>query len=840
MKKWYRANVVKTLLVVLVVLATGMMTFSLWWYANNLPSLSDIIPNKEVKNYEDTRAFVDDLYTDTNKVLDALQYEKQTTSNEDINEDSYIDLEKSNKEGAFVEAKENGLVYKLGDLLDWQNKFETYYVSDYGIEKKYLMVCAEPSKGYEYLYLNDLAEKVANKELVPEESYKYTTEGDLEDIKNNLMDSSGFVLNDASGKTKYTSFWNYDNFLIDEKYKPRGYDSLIDMVNKDVNWNGRLDEANQLLADTIKGMQNGEDDLLNLKDSFKEGDTNFTYILLDESKNKSYSNVEKYKEAKNFDTTVEKLMSEGKYIFIADSLQDFKSNIKEAKARNWTETLKARFAETKNGKVELFIHIDDKYPISDHYKENATKYQSYLKDSGKYVAQFLIWGIIWLIALIWLCFISGKRKEDEEIHLNGFDKIYTEIAAIVIIGLEVMVFAAVASVLSTVTFLDTTHVSYNENLALMMMLSMAAAFIGIAGLLSLVRRIKAKTLWSGSILKRIVSFIGRVFRHINLLWKWGLAFLGFILLHWIAIGTGGGVLVLIVLILEAMVGVFLAKFLLGQEAIYKGLKEIANGNLEYKIPYKHLRGNQLEIASYVNNLGDGFEKAKELSLKSERMKTDLITNVSHDLKTPLTSIINYVGLLKQESFADSKIEKYLQIIEEKAFRLKNLTEDVVEASKATSGNIKLEMMDLNFAELIRQASGEFSEKLKERNLTEIIELPDKPVIIRADAKVTWRVLENIYTNVTKYAMPGTRVYTKLMVQKEGVIFSLKNISEEELNITPEELTERFIRGDRSRTKEGSGLGLSIAKSLTQMQGGSFRLELDGDLFKVNISFPLAI
>ena len=227
-------------------------------------------------------------------------------------------------------------------------------------------------------------------------------------------------------------------------------------------------------------------------------------------------------------------------------------------------------------------------------------------------------------------------------------------------------------------------------------------------------------------------------------------------------------------------------------------------------------------------------------MKDERLKTDLITNVSHDIKTPLTSIINYVDLLKRENIQDPKIQGYLDILEAKAQRLKHLTEDVVEASKISSGNITMEYMNINFVEMINQTTGEFTEKFEKRNLQIVLNVPEKPVMVRTDGRRMWRVIENIYNNAAKYALEGTRVYANLIEKEHTVEFSLKNISEQPLNISADELTERFIRGDVSRSTEGSGLGLSIAKNLTELQGGKFELYLDGDLFKVTIVFPKAV
>ena len=277
---------------------------------------------------------------------------------------------------------------------------------------------------------------------------------------------------------------------------------------------------------------------------------------------------------------------------------------------------------------------------------------------------------------------------------------------------------------------------------------------------------------------------------------------------------------------------------LAEDKLRTGIRRIAGGDVDYKIPVQGLKGEALETAAAINCIGEGMNVALENSMRSERLKTDLITNVSHDIKTPLTSIINYVELLKQENFEDPKIQRYLEILGEKAQRLKTLTEDVVEASKVSSGNINLEYTNINLVEMIQQTSGEFAEKFEARHLTEVMNMPENPVVIRADGRRLWRVLSNVYNNTAKYAMPDTRVYADLQVIAGSAVFSLKNISEQPLNISANELTERFIRGDISRSTEGSGLGLSIAESLTKMQGGTFGLYLDGDLFKVTISFPL--
>ena len=236
-------------------------------------------------------------------------------------------------------------------------------------------------------------------------------------------------------------------------------------------------------------------------------------------------------------------------------------------------------------------------------------------------------------------------------------------------------------------------------------------------------------------------------------------------------------------------------------------------------------------------MGDGLKTAVEVRMKNERMQADLITNVSHDIKTPLTSIVNYVDLLKRENIEDPKIKGYIDILERKSQRLKQLTEDLVEASKASSGNVNMEFVTLNLNELVQQVNGEFAERLSGRELDMICSLPPEPALVRADSRYLWRVIENLYGNVAKYAMPGSRVYVDVIRREGSVVFIMKNMSEQTLNISPDELMERFVRGDSSRTTEGSGLGLSIAENLVKLMKGTFELFVDGDLFKVEVTFP---
>ena len=270
--------------------------------------------------------------------------------------------------------------------------------------------------------------------------------------------------------------------------------------------------------------------------------------------------------------------------------------------------------------------------------------------------------------------------------------------------------------------------------------------------------------------------------------------------------------------------------------LYKGAKAMAKGNLLEKISTKYLFGAFRGFAEELNALADVAMTAARNQTKSERMKTELITNVSHDIKTPLTSLINYVDLL-QSPHTEEEGRQYLDVLARQSQRMKKLIDDLMEMSKATTGNLQVDIAPLNAVEAINQALGEFSDKLVAARLTPLFCPPENAVMIAADGRLVWRVLSNLLSNVVKYAMPGTRVYLDLVPQENCVQISLKNISAEPLNVSADELTERFVRGDTSRNTEGSGLGLNIAQSLMELQKGSLALLVDGDLFKVTLTFP---
>ena len=316
-------------------------------------------------------------------------------------------------------------------------------------------------------------------------------------------------------------------------------------------------------------------------------------------------------------------------------------------------------------------------------------------------------------------------------------------------------------------------------------------------------------------------------------------FIGFLFGSTLLLFLFGPILSLTIVILYDY---YLIKKLAYLRYIKEGSARIKGGDIHNKLDIIG-DDNFSNLAENINNIGDGLDKAIYNQLKSERLKSELITNVSHDLKTPLTSIINYVDLLKQDNFQNSKAEEYIEILDNKSQRLKKLTEDLVEASKISTGNISLKLEKINVVELIKQATGEFEDKFKKHKLEVIVNSADDEINIMADSRYMYRIIENLYSNISKYALENSRVYIdvkrngkKAFSDVQNLSIEIKNISKDRLNISAEELMQRFVRGDKSRTTEGSGLGISIAQNLTELQNGKFELTLDGDLFKVKMEF----
>lgn len=402
------------------------------------------------------------------------------------------------------------------------------------------------------------------------------------------------------------------------------------------------------------------------------------------------------------------------------------------------------------------------------------------------------------VMLAYLTGISGRKEADDpKIYLLGMDRIYTD--------LELLLFAGfLYLVIYLCRDLRRLDFGFSGLLVAAGTIAYLSDAIFLLFYLSIVRRSKDNSLLTHSLIYQAVSFFQRVQT------------------------TGAH-------------PVRCTRKARERYEIQNAIEAISAGALDTKLNVEEFHGQERELAEAVNNIRAGLSDAVMEKLRNERMKADLITNVSHDIKTPLTSIVNYVDLLKRENLQNENARNYIRILDEKSQRLKQLTEDLVEASKISSGNIKLDMQPIDMVELLYQTGGEFNERFEARGLTIVTKIPHRSVMVRADGRQLYRAIENLYTNAAKYALENTRVYVELVVENGKAVFSIKNISKTPLPENAEgekDLTARFVRGEDSRTTEGSGLGLSIAKNLTILMGGDFRIKVDGDLFVAAITFAV--
>lgn len=872
MNKWYRKTGVKAIVLIVAILSGAMLITNLLSLMNlagstDLPSLWTMSQqpfeesqefNYMVENYMDdvlTQIRLENLFeTDgmmnRNKEIDVMEYSKNDTAN-----------------GENV----SGIAYSLEELINWGEDFDSAESDNYA--KNSVIVCQKPEGTYEYYYTSDFMTRVESGvfDIIMQDGSD--VDGFLQELQNGKYTSSGFYnfdIVDMEGNILYTDCWNFGSALI-EKYAPQGAENLLQVVNNSPRLNGKLSVIYDDLAYTLGNIYSDYQNYQMGFEHLEEGNTNFTYIYANNDTKKVVTNKTSYENYAELEKNVQNLISEKdvKYMVIYPKLKDFNSNMNVSKSDKW-EKLRSYSSEKKWNSV-FAVAVDTTYTIQDQFYQNKVAYDNNIPYFKGTTWLLVLRIILFLGATIWLTLEAGRTAEDEELHLNGFDHWKTEIAAVLIVLIWIVgsyigihfwngnIYTMINDIPTYLkdggTYFEYYYARGMDVSSAYMSASLYLPSLSIAelaeiyfygvftlgcffmGYVSLIKRIKGRNLWKNSLLRVIVRFIYKIYDNRKKTTKTVLLLCGFFLVQGIAVLFRNGVTMLLVLLADVGVFYVVLNGLLLKEKLKKGIEEIALGNMEYQIPLQGLRGENLKLAEMINGIANGFHMAVEEAMKNERLKTDLITNVSHDIKTPLTSIINYVAILKQSDIADPKIQGYLDILEAKAQRLKTLTEDVVEASKVSSGNISLEYMDVDLVEMIQQTEGEMAEKFEARNLKMIVNLPAEPAVVHVDGRRMWRVLENTFGNAAKYAMPGTRVYADLKLEEDTVDLSLKNVSEHQLNISADELTERFIRGDLSRSSEGSGLGLSIAQSLTTMQGGTFNLYLDGDLFRVNIRFP---
>jgi len=548
--------------------------------------------------------------------------------------------------------------------------------------------------------------------------------------------------------------------------------------------------------------------------------------------------------------SLDEFKSMGKYLYVTGEALYVDSNLTTV-PKNVSSELE-KMNPYNNGNYHMSVAVNTSYPYNDAYYQASESF-----DQMRLVFIFgmicLALGILGCAATLYMLvlFTGLPEEQSPSLIVQRIDQLPAEISLVLYLAAAGFALLFSNQIIYKIIhlFLASENWFYGE-LVLKILIIYAA---GVSAALNLLKQYKSGRLWKNSLFHKGLMALRLYFKDHRFTTRIMITYSLFLVFNVVMILAFAfilftyndlesrilmGAVVILFCVLDLWVFHQMYKNAWQTDQINQALLNISNGNTTYKIDIKKFYGKERELAENINHISSGLETALQEKVRSERLKADLITNVSHDIKTPLTSIINYVDLIKREKIQDPRIQGYLDVLEQKSQRLKTLTEDLVEASKASSGNLKLDMASIDFVELIHQTNGEFEEKFSLRHLELVSELPDEALLIEADGRYLWRVLENLYNNAFKYAMEHSRVYVDIIKEDENILFTIKNISENPLNIRADELTERFVRGDVARTTEGSGLGISIAKSLSELQGGELRLYIDGDLFKATLAFPL--
>lgn len=576
---------------------------------------------------------------------------------------------------------------------------------------------------------------------------------------------------------------------------------------------------------------------------FNTGNSNFYYLVEIEGR-KPYSNRPALSE--------ELARSLGKYVILKsdDPIPD--NNLAETPSE--IRALLMDEIGSVDAEYRVILAVDTSYPLRDSFYRGVLSYSKQRSAYSVSLVLMAIGGILMVLSLLLLLLYAGRPvPRSKEVVLRRFDRMMPEknLVMTAVLCLLLIFLSGKTAVHLIHLLLPSEHWDFAEK----MMTDVIIYLCAIPLLFSLVRAWKAGILWQNSFCRQLLLDAHSLAENITYSSRMAVYFLSFL-----ACNLAGASRITVLLVSKTSLMSHLTGFLLSlllfvidfwflQKLYRKRLQSdaiadaIKNLNLEAPgedtlLDVSEFQGLEARLAHTINSINSSLQKALNDSVRSERMKAELITNVSHDIKTPLTSIINYIDLIKRAQPKDPNIQAYVRVLEQKSQHLKTLTEDLLEASKVSTGNIQINAADIDFSELVEQTNGEFKERFAERSLSLIPSLPSAPIEIHADGQHLWRVLENLYSNAFKYAARGSRVYADLARNGDQATLTLKNISERPLNISPEELTERFVRGDASRTTAGSGLGLSIAKSLTELQGGLFSIEIDGDYFKASVTFPV--
>ena len=446
--------------------------------------------------------------------------------------------------------------------------------------------------------------------------------------------------------------------------------------------------------------------------------------------------------------------------------------------------------------------------------------------------------IVFVASLVYLVSAAGHKKDMEQVQGSFLCKVPVDLLSILFLAAEL----GLAVGISLLGYAGSPD-NYVFYVAAMLFLFLCGGWLALGYLLNFAVRVKLGKWWRNTIIYKVLRSLCRGWNKAgenkSILWKGLVIFLGVNFLEvliFVVFGVDYSRIMIVWFAEKAVILFAGGEILIQMKRLQEGGKHIAEGDMDYQIDTEHMLPALKEHAADLNRINEGVSKAVNEKMKSERFKTELITNVSHDIKTPLTSIINYVDLLEKEEIPNENAKEYLEVLERQSARLKKLIEDLIEASKASSGSLSVNLEKLEAGVFLVQTVGEFKEKTEKSKLDLQIKKPEEPIYIMADGRHFWRVIDNLMNNICKYAQPETRVYINLEQTGEKVEITFRNTSRYPLNISSEELMERFVRGDSSRNTEGNGLGLSIAGSLMELMHGKMQLFVDGDLFKVVLEF----
>ena len=559
--------------------------------------------------------------------------------------------------------------------------------------------------------------------------------------------------------------------------------------------------------------------------------SNVKWLIIDKKNKEAFTNIDYAVDSATLEEVQNQINSYGMYWNYDNAKVD--TTIRKLTNVNYVDSrLEENSKDADNYTIYTSLQDPLEYPDGIYQTKVLYNILLIITPNAMYLIPILV---IILIALLPVAVIGvGRKKGTEKISLNWYDKLLIEVAgfiALFVASIGLLFMAIVTSANDMLTFV------------------VGITFVGVGLLIiylacilffeTVVKRIKTHTFVKTLFIYWLYKKLKAISRNMKVTSNFMIYFSIYLIANIISLGILfaqplAGIMLL------ALINIYAYKIVSNRIKSYNKVKlainDLYSGKTDIKLNENDFSNEDKNTANEINDIAGGLSNAINERLKSERLKTELITNVSHDIKTPLTSIINYVDLLKKENIEGEKANEYLNILDNKSQRLKKLTEDLVEASKASSGAIKLNMEKLNVNELIKQVSGEFEDKFKANKLEEIISFSEKDAYIEADSRYMYRILENMYSNIAKYAMDGTRVYIDIIDEDNKIYIKLKNVSKQKLNISVDELMQRFVRGEASRNTEGSGLGLSIARSLTELQKGKFNIYLDGDLFKVTIEF----